>query len=151
MRRRPLYLRKNTKILKKVYKELLRNMHESLSEWFLDRLFSRPKQGLPKANCYGFARLELGLGPDEFRNPEQIMHDGVPTDDLKSADILVFLDTSIYLNRSVPVHVVANRPDKDGNIRHRRGCGKLVESIPLSELMAYHKSRGHDVVGFKIS
>ncbi|KKU16697.1 MAG: hypothetical protein UX25_C0026G0005 [Candidatus Woesebacteria bacterium GW2011_GWC2_45_9] len=126
-------------------------MRESLSERFLDRLFSRPKRKSPKPNCYGLARSELGLGSDEFRDPEQIWDDYVRTDDLNSADILAFLDMSTYLGKPETVHAVANKPDKDGNIRHRRDCGQPVESIPLNELIDYHKSRGHVVVGFKIS
>lgn len=134
------------------------------------RLFRR-EESLPKPNCYGLARYQLGISPtDEYRDPDTIWDDcrcigRLPVDMAmfgniphlrreisvikpSEARLLAFLDYSQYIGRCDVVHVVANIENADGCLLHRVGCGKAVEPISLNDLLEYHELRGHLPVGF---
>jgi len=139
-------------------------------ERLLYRLLGREKES-KQPNCYGFALFQFGVQPDIFRDPDKIWDDfefkgllspaqsvaenvmflgkDLPVIDPSEPELIAFLDVGKYIGGSDVVHVIANRPDANGNILHRSDYGKTIESIPLDDVIRTHIIiRRHMAVGF---
>lgn len=141
-----------------------------MTERLLDKLSLWGKKQAP--NCYGFALSQLNSQQEnKFRNPNKVLDDcmfvaligpapdvmyinrDLPVIDPENIDstkveLIAFLDPTEYIGKASIVHVIANRPDADGNVRHRPGYNKPIEIIQLSKIIQDHRIRGHIICGF---
>jgi hypothetical protein len=140
---------------------------------FLKKLFKQKEEKSKlMPNCYGFAFSLVNNSSEEYRDPEKIWDDckfvGIIQDkertvcneipylkkdlpvikDFSQIEFIVVLDPWKYLGSMEVAHVIANKPNKEGNILHRPNYNKTITEIRLEELMYYYSAKGMLLAGF---